>query len=822
MATVGELLVKIGVNSTALKTGLAAARGDLAAFGTGVGGVAKDAENKIGGIGGAISKIAPIAQIGGGLVAGAVAGIGIGAVRSAETFQTGMATIQNQLNLSGTQAKAYQDAIVQASLGTDSSANTMVAALAPVAGEMNRLNKGGLDAAHAEQVLSAAQNLHEASNTDLGTSVKSLTDLMLVYHQGTSQGAADSNLLFQAQSQLGIPVDTFSGMLQRLQPKLAGSNMSLQQVLGTVRMLEPVVGTGTRAITTVGTVLTGLTAPSATAQKALASVGVSLTDAHGKFIGLPAAIDAIKSAYDRLPESVAKGSKEVSKATLLYDLFGKQAQVGAALLKGGSAGIKASTDALAANGTAAQAAQRNSKTLADQEETLKATMSTMATTLGTAIIPALSSLASAVLPIVQGIATWIAQNPQLAAAILGVVGVLGALAAATAVLAPIIGAIGTAFAAVGAILASPVLLPILAVIAAVILLVTHFKQISQIVSTVVSAAAGFLRTLVSTVVNTAANIIAAILGIPGKVASWVTMIVKQAVTAGAQFLAAIVTMGGQVAQTILGIPGKIGAALVQGFVNLAQQAVKGFIGGLASLPSQAAGIVSHIPGANLVGNVLGMIPHLQTGADNVPQDMLALIHQGEMILPPSQAAVMRSAVGKTAGSNTMASALKTATDQADVQKRQLGLSEAERAVGVARLRVQAAESARHPHAATIAASEAALAKANDRVTEARTALALAEQKLAGAESGAATVTASAASRRSGAAGGVAAGGTDPTVALLQQILAALRQTRPLVESMTINNPAPEPAGRSIADELRAVGQLGLGSTTLPVLAGGHS
>ncbi len=94
----------------------------------------------------------------------------------------------------------------------------------------------------------------------------------------------------------------------------------------------------------------------------------------------------------------------------------------------------------------------------------------------------------------------------------------------------------------------------------------------------------------------------------------------------------------------------------------------------------------------------------------------------------------------------------------------------------------------------------------------------------GATTSAASVASASATTAMAPAPTAATGPTaaDQVVTLLQQMLAALRQTRPLVENMTINNPEREPAGRSIADELRAVGQLGLGSTTLPVLAGGHS
>jgi TP901 family phage tail tape measure protein len=436
MSTIGEMLVVLGVDTAPLTAGMAKAKGEMSGFADST----KASSSAVG--------------VAGLAIVGAVAAIGTASVMQAAKFQTSMTTMANNANLPARAVTAISKAIQTAAIGTDSSANTMAAALAPVAGELARLQGGALTAASATQILTAAQNLHEGANIDLATSLKSITDLLLVYHLKTSDAASVSDSLFRAQAQLGISGDTLASMMQRLQPRIAGSGVSLNQLLGIVRELEPVVGTGSRAVMTVGTVLQRLLSPSATAGKALAALGVHLTDATGKFVGMPAAIDRINAALAHLPPTTAAGSKEISKATLLYDLFGQQANVGAQLLKNGAAGITANTDALGKYQTAAQAAEKNSATLGDQVETLKAGVSTLLTAIGGALLPVLQRFTSAMMPILAGVEQWIVANPQLTAVILGMAGAIGLLMASAMILPPILGAIGIA---VG-IITSPILL----------------------------------------------------------------------------------------------------------------------------------------------------------------------------------------------------------------------------------------------------------------------------------------------------------------------------------------------------------------------------
>ena len=526
MSTIGELLVLLGVNSAPLTAGLAKADAEVKGFGDSVTKTNSAASSSLAGL-----RMASLAVVGG------VAAIGVAAIDMASKFQTSMTTVTNNAHLSAAAAAGIGTAIQQASIGTGASANTMAAALAPVAGELARIQGGSLTAAAATTDLTAAQNLSKVSNVDLGTSLKAIADLMLVYHENASQAGAISTGLYEAQAQLGVGVDTLGSILQRMQPKLAGSGLGLQGILSVVRELEPVIGTGTRAFTTVGTVLQGIVEPSKAASKVLAAVGVSLTDSAGKFIGVPAAIDAIKAAYDRL-------ATPAEKAGLLTALFGKQAQVAAALLAGGSAGLTANATALAANGTAASAAAKVSGDLADQQKVLGADIATAATAIGGQGVDALNGLLASVLPVVDSITQWIVLNPQLTDTILAAVGGVALLVAGVAFLGPILGAIG---AVIGIILN-----PILLIGGAIVALAAAFGLLGP-------GAQSAFNGVLQTVQNAIPGILAMLLNLGQAFVNWINPLIP-----------GIITQLGAIAGAIVGwITGTLVPFVVNGMVSLA-------------------------------------------------------------------------------------------------------------------------------------------------------------------------------------------------------------------------------------------------------------
>src|SRR5439155_7354503 len=121
---------------TPLIAGLAAAKGELAGFSGEVSRQSNIATGAMRGIGIA----------GAAVVAGTLA-VGAASVDAASHFQDAMSSIQVNPRLSQSAIDALGQAILRASIGTTSSATEMARALAPVAGEFQRVTGHSLGAA---------------------------------------------------------------------------------------------------------------------------------------------------------------------------------------------------------------------------------------------------------------------------------------------------------------------------------------------------------------------------------------------------------------------------------------------------------------------------------------------------------------------------------------------------------------------------------------------------------------------------------------------------------------------------------------------------
>jgi len=375
-----------------------------------------------------------VGMIGLGVFVGIVGFFGM-AENAAMQYQTALTNVQVTAHLSEDQTTALGHALELAAIGTRASATDMATALGPVSGELARVQGGALSAADATKLMVAAQDLAESSDAQLGSSTKNLVNLLLTYHLKAKDAASVSDSLFQAHSQLGISTDQLASTLASLQPRIAGSGLSLQNLLGIVREITPTVGSGSRAMLQVGTVLQQLQTPAKSAADELAKLHIQITNKSGAFIGYGAEIDKIRVAYDKL-------SSQSAKAALLTDIFGHSANIGKVLIEGGSAAITASTTALTANGTAASAAALKMQDTESQMSMLPKTIGDIALPIGMVLLPALNRLLLAITPILTGIATWTTNNPQLATAILGVVAALAGLTGLTVVLGPALGVIG--------------------------------------------------------------------------------------------------------------------------------------------------------------------------------------------------------------------------------------------------------------------------------------------------------------------------------------------------------------------------------------------
>jgi hypothetical protein len=263
---------------------------------------AKTPTDKLSATLGSIGKVASV-----GVVAGFAAASGE-AVHLGEAAQASTAQLAASADISVAQAGKVQKAFQSTAFGVAYSAQQMMGAYTPLAGELAEITGHTLNAKDAMSVMAPAMDDAEASGADLGSTTKALAGTLLDVkaisggtNQSLAQLSAESDVLYNTARLTGSGVSDIGSSIDRLTPKLIGSGTTVQQLGGLFVDLTQHLGGGKRAMLQGGTALQALISPSAQAQKVLAELGVSVTNAKGQFIGIGPAMDQLHAALEKLP-----------------------------------------------------------------------------------------------------------------------------------------------------------------------------------------------------------------------------------------------------------------------------------------------------------------------------------------------------------------------------------------------------------------------------------------------------------------------------------------------------------------------------------------
>ncbi len=467
-----------------------------------------------------------------GLLAGAskylmmgLLGVAAVSVKMAMGFQNSTATLAGQAGITEQAAQKIGNAFLKTGGQTTFTASEMMTAFSPIAGEFVNMYGHALSAAQAVTFMNAAMTLAEASGGDLTTTTKALADIMMVFHLKVNQAAGAANTMFNAQRLLGVSGDGLAQTLTRLEPKIAGSGMTLAQLSGFMVELSKSAGGGRQAMRMAGTVIQGLVTPSSTAQKTLAALGIELTNSRGKFIGINAAIGKLHDAMARLPgvtkdvkamqeayrlqvqlstlglepqtkalkkqetalstqiSALNQSSKAFSQTSVMQALFGKSAGMVAGIVANGLPAYHKSVIAVTKEGEAAKAAAEKQKTFEGEMKKLKAAAESIFIELGQKLLPVLTHVAEKTLTIVNHIIDWVQHNQTLAKWIgIAVIAIYGFVTAAK-----VAKAVTEAWAVMQGVLdaaldANPIGLAIVAILAlalAATYVTTHLRQIGH-------------------------------------------------------------------------------------------------------------------------------------------------------------------------------------------------------------------------------------------------------------------------------------------------------------------------------------------------------
>lgn len=215
-------------------------------------------------------------------------------------------------------------------------------------GSMNLAAAGGLDLAQSATIAAQAMNVFGLHGKDVGH----IADVLAA---GANKSAADVGQLGDALMQGGLVAKQ--------------TGLGLEDTVGVLSMFADNALVGSDAGTSLKTMLQRLTPQSQQAADEMKTLGISAYDSQGRFVGLAAFAENLKSSLS--------GLSAEQRNTALTTIFGSDAVRGASILMDqGAKGVREYTRAVNDQGAAARMANTQMDNLSGDLEQLKGSIET--------------------------------------------------------------------------------------------------------------------------------------------------------------------------------------------------------------------------------------------------------------------------------------------------------------------------------------------------------------------------------------------------------------------------------------------------------------
>jgi hypothetical protein len=234
-------------------------------------------------------------------VGAAVAGI---SVKLAMDFQSSQAKVQAAAGMSTKQINDLGNALLGTAGSTEQSANAMLTALVPVAGQFKSLQSGAWTTADALEEVKAAATLADAGLGSISDTTGDLAGIMQAFQLKAKDAAVAADILYSASEITGQGIDSLTSGLERTRTKLGALAPPLGQLAGLLVDMTEHGETGRAAMSMLTTTMTALLKPTAAAAKAQ--------------IDLKASLDAMPPSLQSLADEYLNGAltgKSLTTAT---------------------------------------------------------------------------------------------------------------------------------------------------------------------------------------------------------------------------------------------------------------------------------------------------------------------------------------------------------------------------------------------------------------------------------------------------------------------------------------------------------------------------
>lgn len=308
MATLAEMVVRIGADATRLKRGLASASADVNRF-------AKRTDNA----GLAMQRFGKSS-----LKGGLAVGVGLGfAIKTGMRFDKTMSTVRAATQASDRDFQKLRQAALKWGSSTQFSATQ-------VAEAMVEMGKAGFKTKETLAALPGVLSAAAASGESMATVSNIMVNTLTGFGKGASYAVHVSDALALSANETTASIADFGEALKYVAPVAKSAGVSFDETNGALIALAKVGIQGSMAGTSLRGVLQSMIAPNKRVTEMMKQAGVSFRDANGNMLPLSKNIDNLKKALAGMSKSEADkflarmfGRENISAAQAFLDIGGK-------------------------------------------------------------------------------------------------------------------------------------------------------------------------------------------------------------------------------------------------------------------------------------------------------------------------------------------------------------------------------------------------------------------------------------------------------------------------------------------------------------------
>lgn len=422
----------------------------------------QDVESKMGAMGQKVSGAGQAMATTFG-AAGLAIGAGLGiAVNKSMDFEAQISRVGAIAGASGKDLDALRDSALELGASTSKSASEVAIAQEGLAA-MGFTTQEVIGAMPG--VIAAA----EASGADMARTSEVMASALNIFGLEATEATRVADILAQTANVSAADIDDMGYALKYAGPVAANLGISMEELSASIGLMTNAGLDGSSAGTAMRAGLLALLNPSNENSKAMEALGISVTDANGKFLGISGVVESLSSSME--------GMTDAQKTATLASLVGTEASSGfLALMNAGPAEIDKMTASLEnSGGASAKAAAAMKDNLKGALEELGGAFETAQITIGTALTPAIQAatvfvtgLANAFNGLSPQMQSMIAIGAAVTAGVLLLVAAFGGVLMVVGAVMSSIAALGGAAAVLAGALAfitSPVTLVVAALVA---------------------------------------------------------------------------------------------------------------------------------------------------------------------------------------------------------------------------------------------------------------------------------------------------------------------------------------------------------------------